>query len=179
MKKFLNLVGQAFLISSLGLTAVACTNPLANGDGSKPKPPDPIVKDKEYYEKLIAAAESDIADCDEMLAEIKDNRDGYDSEEEYQSALDEVTAEQFHLSAQVNEYQLSILFLEVPDLKFTPEQVLQGIVIAGLLITNLDGELKLKEKYPDYYTKEELAAISDNIDFATTLLQFFSSLKED
>lgn len=179
MKKFLNLVGQAFLISSLGLTAVACTNPLANGDGSKPKPPDPIVKDKEYYEKLIAAAESDISDCDEMLAEIKVNRDGYDDEADYQSALDEVTAEQFHLSAQITEYQLAILFLEVPDLNFTPEQVLQGMVQAGVFITNLDSELKLKEKYPDYYTKEELAEIRDNIEFATALFQYFSSLKED
>lgn len=179
MKKFLNLIGQAFLISSLGLSVAACTNPLATGDDGKPKPPDPINKDIKYYQDLIVAAESDIADCEEMLAEIKANRDGYETEEEYQSALDEVTAEQFHLSAQIDEYQLSIIFLEAPDLNFAPEQVLRGIIFASEAIANLGNELKLKEKYPDYYTKEELAEISDNVEFATKLLQFFSSLKED
>lgn len=179
MKKFVNLVAQAFLISSLGLTAVACTNPLASDGDGKPKPPDPIVRDKKYYEELIAAAESDILDCDEMLVEIKDNRDGYDSEEDYQSALDEVTAEQFHLRAQINEYQLSILFLEAPDLKFRPDQVLRGIATATASIANLSSELKLKEKYPDYYTEKELAEIRENIQLVDALLQFFSSLKED
>ncbi|MBE4704422.1 hypothetical protein [Spiroplasma platyhelix] len=178
MKKILSLAAQALVVSSAGLTTVACSNSLNSAEDGKSKPPDPIVQNIKYYQVLIKETENYILDCDEMLVEIKDNRDGYDDEVDYQSALDEVKAQRFAYQAEICDYQYQILLLEFNE-KFTAEQVLEGIVIFSTRVSSLEQELKLKEKYPDYYTEKELEIIRNDIQVAKLILEIFLALKED
>lgn len=179
MKKLLTLIAQAMLVSGLVTSVTACHNPLAGGDGGNVKPPEPPIKDISYYQSLIKEQEQYIVDCDQMLQEIKDNKDGYDDEADYQSALDEVSAEQFSYKSLINEYQYQILLLEKEHDKFTPDQVLQGIIIFTEKSFNLAQELKLKEKYPDYYSLQELQIIKNNIKAGKEILKIFEDLRKE
>lgn len=179
MKKFLSLLVQGFLVTSVSFSTIACTNHLSGGSSEESKPPDPIISNIKYYQEKIKVNQTYIADCNEMLAEIKDNKDGYENERDYQSALDEVTAESFQLKSEINEWQYQILLLEKVDKTFSPKQILQGIVIFTNKLANLQKELQLKEKYPEYYSKLELKVIEDKIIEAKALLAMFNSLKEE
>jgi len=179
MKKIISLIVQAILISNLALTAIACRNFLVGGSGGSVETPELPTKDIAYYQDLIVQNNNDIADCDEMLKEIKDNRDGYDNQKDYQSALDEVTAEKFQLKAEINEYQYQILLLEKQQDKFTLDQIIQAITIFTERSTNLEQELKLKEKYTFYYPEAELQVIRNEITAARNMLKIFEDLEED
>lgn len=179
MKKVINLIAQAMLISNLTLMTIACRNVLVGGSGGSVETPELPTKDIAYYQGLITQDNNDITDCDEMLTEIKDNRDGYLDQADYQSALDEVTAEQFRLKAEVNEYQYQILLLEKQQDKFTLDQIIQGLTFLSYKKSNLEQELKLKEKYSSYYAAEELQAIKNEIAVTITLLEVFENLRKE
>lgn len=179
MKKSLKIFSLAALLGATALSTVGCWNPFAGDGKEENNPQPPIIKDINYYQVLIAETENYLSECDAWLAEIAANKDDYDSEKDYQSAFDEVQAEKFLFQAQINEYQACILFLEAEDLEFTPGQILQGITIFTAAISNLENELKLKAKYPDYYTELELQEIKDGISLAEKFLEFFLRLKED
>lgn len=179
MRKLLAMIAIISLVTSVSLLTIACHNSLVRGDGGNVKPPKPPIKDISYYQTLIQEQEQYLADCDQMLEEIKDNKDGYDDEKDYQSALDEVTAEQYAYKALINQYQYQILLLKKDRNGFTPDQVLQGITIFTSKVFNLEQELKLKAKYPDYYPESELEPIKTNIKIAKELLKMFENLRKE
>lgn len=180
MKKLFSLIVQTTLVSGLTLMTIACHNPLINsGSGGEIKPPTPPIKDVDYFQNLIKETAGYIKECFTMLAEIQASKKDYQNEQDYQSALDEVTAEQYSYQSLVNEYQYQILLLAKQNNKFTPEQIIQGITIFTAKIGNLEQELKLKVKYPDYYSKQELQVIKATIVDSRTTLKMFEKLKEE
>ncbi|MGL5268582.1 MAG: hypothetical protein ACRC8P_02305 [Spiroplasma sp.] len=56
---------------------------------------------------------------------------------------------------------------------------MQGIIIFTEKSFNLKQELRLKEKYPDYYPEQELQVIKNNIKEAKKILKMFEDLKEE
>lgn len=179
MKRILALVGQIALVGVLILSTFGCCNFLADDKNSATDSQDVIVRDIAYYQTLIKVTEAYINDCQDILNEIQANQDCYHDEKEFQSALDEVIAQRYVYQSEVNQYQYHILLLESNDGQFSFEQILQGINIFTSKITNLEQQLWLKEKYSDYYSKEELQVIRYDIKRANEILAIFLKLKEN
>lgn len=177
MKKLLNILAQTALMSSVSLTVVACFNPLASGDDTPGKPPNPDNKDISYYQALILGLIDDILDCEKFLIEIESSND-YQDEKERQIDLDQTKAEEFDLKSQVAEAYYQILLIQAGD-NYDQEQILTAIVLLKAKIDYLEQSLALKEKYPDDFDQTELQEIKDTIEQAKIYLEIFLKLKGD
>ncbi|WP_308149676.1 hypothetical protein [Spiroplasma sp. AdecLV25b] len=168
MKKFLKTFLFLNIVSMASFTT-ACT---FNGGGSSdptPTPPIPKPHDIKYWQTLKKQDISFSSDCDSMLQEIKSNKDQYDNQEQYQCALDEVTAEKYLYQASINNCDYQILLLEKIT-NFTPEQKVLAIKTLQTEIMNLNHELILKQKYPYDYSKTELSILTKQINDTQTIL---------
>lgn len=168
MKKFLKTFLFLNILSMASFTP-ACT---FNGGGSSdptPTPPIPTPHNIKYWQSLKKQNISFSDNCDNMLQEIKNNKDQYDNQEQYQCALDEVTAEKYLYQAVINNCDYQILLLEKVT-NFTPEQKVLAIKSLQTEIINLNQELSLKQKYPNDYSKTELSNLTKQINDTQTIL---------
>ncbi|MGL5268515.1 MAG: hypothetical protein ACRC8P_01970 [Spiroplasma sp.] len=175
MKKSLSLVIPAFLISSVSFFTIACQNPLIGSSNRGTILLNPVVRDAKYYQEKIKQNQEYIVDCNKMLEEIKESENIYDDDFIVQSSIDEVSTQKYAYQSEINEYQYQILLL-AKSVRYSSTK--QFLLVVAEKIDNLNQELKLKEKYPEYYRESELEIIKDAIEAAKKLVMFIKLEEE-
>ncbi|MBW3058964.1 hypothetical protein D6D54_05150 [Spiroplasma poulsonii] len=143
MKKLLSLLAIFSLSCTNTVNLISCGN-IANNKPHLPpsKPKEPIVKDVFYYKKLKQEITAEIKEYDEVIIEIKNSKNDYESEEDYQIELKQTQAEKFIKMSELNDCEYQILLCQKEN-KFTDEKKEQAIKLLEKQINNLNSALNL------------------------------------
>lgn len=136
------------------------------------KPPINKTKNINYYQKSINEINKDIKECQELIIEIKLNKNHYEANVDYQSSLDELNSQLFAYQAKKYHYQYQILLLNVNKI-FTSNQKQLAKELLINKIKFLKHELELKIKYLDYYGNQKIKTIKNEITTTELILQNF------
>jgi len=168
----MSLITTAILTTSITTTACTFNDSGSDGIQPSPKPPTPQPHNLKYWQNLKCQNQTNSQTCNEMLQEIKNQQAHYDHQDQYQCALDEVTAEQYFYQSIINNCDYQILLCQKVG-NFTPIQTALAIKTLTTAINNLKQELTLKVKYPNDYRQAALADISKQITDTQTILNNF------
>lgn len=143
MKKLLSLLSIFSLSCTNTVNLISCGN-IANNKPHLPptKQKEPIIKDIFYYEKLKQEITAEIKEYDEVIKEIKNSKNDYESEEDYQIELKQTQAEKFIKMSELNNCEYQILLCQKEN-EFTDEQKQQAIKLLEKQINNLNSALNL------------------------------------
>jgi len=192
MKKIIKILSQLSLVGGGTLSTVACSgNSIGGGvlEPGKPSNPDSEVKDRDYYLKLIAENEINIADCKELLGDIKrdqnndedGNKNNEEGENEYQTAINETNAEIYTYKAENYEYYYQIVLLRNNG---TIDSIDKDETLHYLnkKINFLNKAYELKKEiiklHPDEYDDNELKNIDENINQTNKIIEEINKIKE-
>lgn len=194
MKKIIRILSLLTLTSLGTLSTVAC-NWKAIGDDNgggqldpgKPENPEPEGKDREYYLTLIAQNESDIEDCKEWLSDInrdKNNDQNNDEPaEDYNLAINEVTAEMYAYQAENYEYYYQIVLVRNEgqiDLIDKQEAIDYLTAKKDLLMKELERKQTIIDNpdNEDEYPEDELDNIQANINATKIVIEKLNAIQE-
>lgn len=143
MKKLLSLLSIFSLSCINTITLIGCGN-IANNKPHLPpsKPKKPIIKDIFYYEKLKGEITAEIKEYDEIIKEIENSKNDYESETDYQRELKQIQAEKFIKMSELNNCEYKFLLCQKEN-EFTDEQKAQSIKLLEKQINNLNSALNL------------------------------------
>ncbi|WP_342262487.1 MULTISPECIES: hypothetical protein [unclassified Spiroplasma] len=164
MKKLLSLLSIFLLSCGSTMPLISCGN-IANNKPHLPpsKTKRPIIKDIFYYEKLKQEITAEIKEYDEVIKEIKNSKNDYESEKDYQIELNQTQAEQFIKISEINDYEYQILLCQKEN-EFTDEQKQQGIKLLEKQINNLNSALNLLSEIKNSdFDQKDLEKIKTNI----------------
>jgi len=192
MKKIIKILSQLSLVGGGTLSTVACSGNSIGGGGlepGKPSNPDSEVKDRDYYLKLIAENEMNIADCKELLGDIKrdqnndedGNKNNEEGENEYQTAINETNAEIYTYKAENYEYYYQIVLLRNNGTIDSIDKD-EALHYLNKKINFLNKAYELKKEiiklHPDEYDDNELKNIDENINQTNTIIEEINKIKE-
>jgi|GEM_PF-793329 len=192
MKKIIKILSQLSLVGGGTLSTVACSGNSIGGGGlepGKPSNPDSEVKDRDYYLKLIAENEMNIADCKELLGDIKrdqnndedGNKNNEEGENEYQTAINETNAEIYTYKAENYEYYYQIVLLRNNGTIDSIDKD-EALHYLNKKINFLNKAYELKKEiiklHPDEYDDNELKNIDENINQTNAIIEEINKIKE-
>ncbi len=186
MKKIIKILSQLSLVSGGTLSTVACSgNSFGGGviEPGKPGNSEPEVKDRDYYLKLIAENEANIAECQEWISDIKkEPSDDEVTDKDKKDAIKEINAEINHYQAENDEYHYQILLLRNNGTIDIVDKA-EALIYLADKIEKLNKEWKAKQElfqdYPEEYLQDDLDEISNNINNTQVILDNLLQIEEE